>query len=409
METAPPFPIVSSQRQLSVIMFTDAVGFSARMQEQELATLNRLERDTAVMRRVIESHAGTVLKSTGDGLLIQFVSAVQAVACALEIQHHFAAQAADPAYAKSLLRYRIGIHLGDVFVGNGDVMGDGVNIAARLVGQAIPGGIVISQMVYDVVKNKLPLHVQRLGPQPLKNIKEPVVIYRVLLEATAPAIAITPVPPPAAPPPAEPVRRRSHKPLIALAVVLGLALTAKLLFQQHADLEESLHRSQSKQEEFKQRLQQSATNNNVPEQKPAPAKIRDFAPLVTRRPANQEVLPEEAELRVDAEKQAEVLFKWLAEDMKHYTFDRPLEVRSLGDSTFRGASVFVDAKGGLNFREGGAFRQQEWEKLSPKVRAAIIVSALSHSPRSVPPGVRHGAAAFAYLHGLPEMIEALRR
>src|SRR5438105_2374774 len=160
MDANPPFPVVSSQRQLAVIMFTDAVGFSAKMHEQEIATLNRIERDREVMQRIFDGHSGTVLKSTGDGQLVQFGSAVQAVASAQEIQRHFVGRT-DPAYAESALRYRISVHLGDVFVGNGDVMGDGVNIAARLVDLATPNGIVISETVYEVVKNKLPLHVQR--------------------------------------------------------------------------------------------------------------------------------------------------------------------------------------------------------------------------------------------------------
>ncbi|HEX2862244.1 MAG TPA: adenylate/guanylate cyclase domain-containing protein [Lacunisphaera sp.] len=403
--TPPPSPVVSGQRQLAVIMFTDAVGYSARMHAQETDTLNLIERDTAVMRGMIEHQAGTVLKSTGDGLLIQFSSAVQAVACAQEIQRAFAGPA-DPAQAKSALRYRIGIHLGDVFIGSGDVMGDGVNIAARLVTQAQPGGIVISQTVFDVVKNKLPLHTVRLGPQPLKNIKEPIVLYKVLLEAPPPAASATPATTTLSPSADEPAPR-SRKPLIALVAVLGVIFAAKFLLQQQADLEDSLQRSQTDREAFKQRLEQSAVV--IPGQPATPEKTPDFARLVTSSPANQGVLPDDAALRVAADRQTEVLFRWLAEDMKHYTFDRPLEVRSLGDASFRGATVFLGAKGELNFREGGAFRRQEWEKLSPQVQAAIIASALAYSPRPVSPEVRNGAAAFAYLHGLPEMIEALRR
>jgi class 3 adenylate cyclase len=409
METTPPFPIVSSQRQLSVIMFTDAVGFSARMQEQEIATLNRLERDTAVMRRMIENHAGTVLKSTGDGLLIQFVSAVQAVACALEIQHHLAAQAADPAYAKSLLRYRVGIHLGDVFVGNGDVMGDGVNIAARLVGQAIPGGIVISQMVYDVVKNKLPLHVQRLGPQPLKNIKEPVVIYRVLLEAPQAAVPVAPAVAAAAAsvvPPPKAGSNRSYKLLLALGLVLVVALTARYLLRQYSAHEEELQRSQAAHAKFGAEAGKISLDATAASPDPDPRpQGRDFTPFVTRNPAINDISADTAALRLEADQSVKTLISWLTANLKRYTKDRPLPLRTLGDRTI----LFVgDANLQLHFGEGGASRRAMWAELKPPIQGAIIVSVL-RDMHPVPPEVRQGAVAFAYLYGQPEMLAALPR
>src|SRR5205085_12299528 len=120
MDATPPFPVVTGQRQLTVIMFTDAVGYSAQMHAEEVATLNRIERDSQLIRDSVGLHGGNVLKSTGDGLLIQFASAVEALRCALEVQTKFAERNATSA---TQLRHRIGIHLGDVFVGNNDVMG----------------------------------------------------------------------------------------------------------------------------------------------------------------------------------------------------------------------------------------------------------------------------------------------
>src|SRR4051812_301598 len=176
-------PLTRGQRSLAAIVFTDVVSFSARMQTDEETTLELLKRDFDAMRDICTQHQGSVLKTTGDGLLLYFSSAVQAVACALAMQRFFAEQAKTRPPSQSLV-HRLGIHLGDVFVNDQDVMGDGVNIAARLQAEAEPGGICISQTVYDVVKNKLALHVTRLGPRELKNISQHIPIYKLLLEAS---------------------------------------------------------------------------------------------------------------------------------------------------------------------------------------------------------------------------------
>src|SRR5579863_4856208 len=145
MSAEPPVPgPARSQRSLAAIVFTDVVSFSARMHADEVGTLKLLERDFADMRRLCREHEGEVLKTTGDGLLLTFASAVQAVACALAMQRAFAAAAKDPPPGGAL-QHRVGIHLGDVLIQDKDVMGDGVNIAARLQAEAEPGGICISQ------------------------------------------------------------------------------------------------------------------------------------------------------------------------------------------------------------------------------------------------------------------------
>ena len=131
------------------LWFTDAVGFSARMSVEEESTLRLIQRDLHLMEAACKRLEGRVLKTTGDGLLLYFASAVQAVRCALEIQRQLF-QINQSLVPERVLLHRIGIHLGDVFFNHADVMGNGVNIAARLQTEAQPGAICMSQIVHDL-------------------------------------------------------------------------------------------------------------------------------------------------------------------------------------------------------------------------------------------------------------------
>jgi serine/threonine protein kinase/class 3 adenylate cyclase len=170
--------VTQGQQTLAAIMLTDAVGFSARMSVNEELTLELIRRDQKIMASLCKQHEGRVLKSTGDGLLMAFSSAAQAVNCGLKIQRelHNRNQGFD---AEKALLHRIGIHLGDVYFSESDVMGNGVNIADRLQAEAEPGGLCISQIVYDVVKSRLSLEADYAGPLNLKNIRDPVPAYRL--------------------------------------------------------------------------------------------------------------------------------------------------------------------------------------------------------------------------------------
>ncbi|MEA5463692.1 protein kinase domain-containing protein [Leptothoe sp. PORK10 BA2] len=169
-------PIPSrGQRALAAIVVTDAVGFSARMSVDEERTLGLIRHDLALMENQCQAFDGQVLKSTGDGLLMYFVSAVQAVGCAIAIQKAFISRASD----SDSLAHRIGIHMGDVFFNQSDVMGNSVNIAARLQTQAKPGGICLSQLIYDLVKVRLSLDAEFVGPLKLKNIQDPISVYHL--------------------------------------------------------------------------------------------------------------------------------------------------------------------------------------------------------------------------------------
>jgi len=182
-----PLSQSKGQQTLAAIAFSDIVSFSARMGQDEVHTLSLVERDFQFMTDLCQKFAGKVLKTTGDGLLMYFVSAVQAVDCTREMQTEFA-KSANILPKNDVLAHRIGIHLGDVFFNETDVMGNGVNIAARLQAKAEVGGICISQTVYDVVKNRLELDVTYLGELELKNIQEPIPAYNVLIPFLDPSL-----------------------------------------------------------------------------------------------------------------------------------------------------------------------------------------------------------------------------
>ena len=161
--------LLEGQRSLAAIVFTDTVNFSGLMSRDEERTRRLVARDLKNMRLLCEAYGGQVMKSTGDGLLILFGSVVQAVACALEIQRSFREQNSALPGAERL-RHRIGIHLGDVFRQENDVMGDGVNIAARLQAIGWAGGVCVSGTVFEVVRNRLPFYIVWRKDHKLKNV-----------------------------------------------------------------------------------------------------------------------------------------------------------------------------------------------------------------------------------------------
>src|SRR3989449_5229219 len=181
-ETHPARPTSASiERKLTAILSADVKGYSRLMGEDEEATIRTLTAYREVMTTLIQQHRGRVIDSPGDNLLAEFVSVVDAVRCAVEVQRDFKTRNADlPAHRK--MEFRIGINLGDVVVEGERIYGDGVNIAARLEGLAEPGGICISGTVYDHVENKLALGYEYLGERAVKNIAKPVRVWQALLE-----------------------------------------------------------------------------------------------------------------------------------------------------------------------------------------------------------------------------------
>jgi len=184
-------------RRLTTILAADAAGYSRLVGTDEEGTLRRLR---AIRKDLIDpliaEHRGRIVKNTGDGLLAEFASVVDAVRSAVEIQRSLAESSASVAPDKRI-KFRIGINLGDVVVeDDGDLMGDGVNVAARLEGIAEPGGIYLSSAAYDQVRGKIDIAAQDHGELRLKNIAGPVRVYALLFAhstaASAPYAAITP-------------------------------------------------------------------------------------------------------------------------------------------------------------------------------------------------------------------------
>jgi len=166
-------------RRLAAIMFTDIAGFTAMTQADEKGALRLLHDQERLLRPLLEKHRGRKVKSTGDGLLLEFPDALDAIECGVEFQRrvheHNAGGDSRP------IRVRIGIHLGDVQREGSDILGDSVNIASRVEPLADPGGVCLTAQVFDQVHNKVPYRLESLGPKTLKGVRQPVEVYRVLL------------------------------------------------------------------------------------------------------------------------------------------------------------------------------------------------------------------------------------
>jgi class 3 adenylate cyclase len=178
MDPAAVDPQAREARMLAAIVFTDVVGFSKLASQNESRVYVALRRDMGVMTNLCRSHGGQVLNTMGDGMLLCFTSAVDALSCAIEIQETLFNQNTSLPQVE-ILNHRIGVHLGDVIMNGDNVFGDGVNVASRLQGMARPGSVCFSNTVYEVVKNKLKLDAKYLGPRQLKNIGEPVRVWEV--------------------------------------------------------------------------------------------------------------------------------------------------------------------------------------------------------------------------------------
>jgi len=415
-----------SQRTLAAIVFTDVVSFSSRMHADEVGTLKLLQRDFAEMRRLCAEHEGAVLKTTGDGLLLTFTSAVQAVACALAMQRKFAADAKVPDSGDAL-QHRIGIHLGDVLVQDKDVMGDGVNIASRLQAEAEPGGICISQTVYDVVKNKLEMKAVSLGARDLKNIAEAMPVYSLLLEAQALA--------PGERAPLSPKEKQaadsSRRALVAwgAAVLAAAVLAAVLIMRNRApatttvvaappavapatpspapqpaapkvaagpDLAHDLSEGYAKHRDAIQELHTLYLDKY--DFKGLVIALRDKGESASAPPAIKQLLR--------AAEQLVRLRSWLEVALTRYGKLHALHVKDLSGDASKDAEVYLSPDDRVVFTRTTGSVARDWSEVPPGELGAVIVSALHDAKETRRPMVQ-GAMTFGRLYSLPQMTSAL--
>ena len=170
------------ERRLAAILAADVVGYSRLVEANEEEAIHTLGIYRETIGALITSHHGRVFGTAGDSIIAEFASPVEAVRCAVNIQRSLETSNSGLPEDRCM-RFRIGINLGDVLVEGDDLLGDGVNVAARIEAMTLPGGIDVSGTVYDQVKQKLDLMVEDLGARALKNIEEPVHVYRVAMEA----------------------------------------------------------------------------------------------------------------------------------------------------------------------------------------------------------------------------------
>ena len=181
------------KRRLTSILCADVKSYSRLMESDETRTIGTLRQYRAAMDALVERHDGRTINTWGDAVIAEFTSVVEAVQCAIEVQRELAVRNRTLPEAEQMW-FRIGINLGDVMVENDDLYGEGVNIAARLQELAEPGGILISGTVYDLVRNKLSVGFEHLGQQAVKNVTEPVISYRIVLDGEGRPAMTAPVP-----------------------------------------------------------------------------------------------------------------------------------------------------------------------------------------------------------------------
>jgi class 3 adenylate cyclase len=212
-----------TDRRLAAILAADVVGYSRLMGKDEEGTHFALK---TVRREVtdpkIDEHRGRIVKTTGDGLLVEFASILDAVRCAVDIQREMKRRW-ELAPAEDPIVLRIGINLGDIIIDEADIFGDGVNVAARLEGLADPGGICVSRIVRDQVRDKLGFGFEDLGPQQVKNIARPVHVFRIPLDAPSSAAAGRDIKP-------DPASDRRNWRLLAAGGGSAAIIAAALLF-----------------------------------------------------------------------------------------------------------------------------------------------------------------------------------
>ena len=288
------------RRKLAAILATDAVGYSKLMSANEEGTLKVLAAHRAVIDGIIEFHEGRIINTAGDSVLAEFGSPVEAVRCAVEIQDALKTRN-DSLPEPQRMLFRIGVNLGDVMEKGEDLLGDGVNVAARLESIAEPGGICVSSSVYDQIAGKLDLGFVNIGTQSLKNIQRPIQVYRVErggLRALGPAPSTGPAAPKSAS--RAPVAWAVGGALASVVFIAALAWYYGLLpgtrHSEQAKAEAELARARAETEEERRRVKAAAAADEKRRQQAEAA----AAAAETKR-AQEEKRAAEARTRTEAE------------------------------------------------------------------------------------------------------------
>ncbi|THH36032.1 adenylate/guanylate cyclase domain-containing protein [Aliishimia ponticola] len=210
------------QRKLTTILAADAANFSGRMATDEVATIQALRRSRSVIEGCIAIRGGRVANTAGDGLIAEFPSVVEAVAAAVTIQRSIAD-------APDLLAFRIGLHLGDVIVEGDDLLGDGVNLAARLEQMAPEGGILVSRQVVDQARGRLDADFRPLAPVTPKHMRDEIEVYGVIADGVKEPGNLAPVLHRTEPPADKAAPAKSKKPQTRYVALTGFVLVVDLL------------------------------------------------------------------------------------------------------------------------------------------------------------------------------------
>ena len=254
----------AEQRKLAAIMFTDMVDYSALSQRDSKVALELLEEHRQILRKIFPDFNGTEIKTIGDAFLVEFQSALEAAECAIAIQRALAKRNTD-APAERQIQLRIGVHIGDVVHRDGDVYGDGVNIASRIEPLANPGGICLSMDVERQIRNALDTRFEKLAPTELKNISVPMDLFRIVLPWETKALPSKPeIPATAGKLPSKLETGTRSRRILATSIAIILAATALLGYQLWRTRNAVAPRSAS--EELRPEKQtEAATDGPIPE------------------------------------------------------------------------------------------------------------------------------------------------
>jgi len=406
-------PQVREARMLAAIVFTDVVGFSKLAAQHEARVYGALQRDMGVMTNLCRAHGGQVLNTMGDGMLLCFTSAVDAMACSVEIQRTLHNQS-HSLPAVEILHHRIGVHLGDVIMNGDNIFGDGVNVAARLQSLAKPDAVCFSQTVYEVVKNKLKLDANYLGPRQLKNLGEPVRVWQVPpIDERASNLGNQNDPIPVSSEPDKPVGASGMK--AAMLVAVSIVMIAAVVFgfmkikAPKMGLDAMPSRPTAFGTAFKKHLKDQEQPDATDTTPPAPVKPSvsaleaqaatlkksySFTKLVDFVTLNRDVLPEEA-LKLETYQTLAGLETYLQAQGAAASAMNPIQVTHFDTPNGAGVtSVRVYAPGGVLTVESDTMgaRTMSWGDLTP-VEYLEIATAAVNQPIDTGTAITDGAAA----------------